>query len=392
MSLAKKIILAVVGVILVAVTGVCAYGVMIYSDANKMVDDVYSPVSRANQQDNRTVAISATEPFSVLLMGVDTGYENGDQKRVEGVDVGRSDTMMVVTINPKENKSTVLSLSRDTLTNIVGYGTMDKLNHAYAYGGPEMAIDTVENLLDIPIDHYISINMQGLEALIDAVGGINVNNPTEFTLDGVKVPSGKNVHLNGSEGLQYARMRYEDPEGDVGRQRRQREVVEKIMNKIISIDGLTRYKKILNAVKENMKTDLSWKDMQDIQAGYLSSFKTIEQIQLKVEGTVINETSYELMYQDDLLEIQNTLRKQLGLAENTELTYGDEYSDGYATYQFADGYGTGTYESSTYSDSQYSDDSQYYDAGQDTGQYGYSDGTAYDQGYVDPGYQEGYNY
>ena len=89
-------------------------------------------------------------------MGIDTG----DLGRTEQ---GRSDTTMVVTINPKENKSTMISLDRDILTDIVGNDTQDKLNHAYAFGGAEMAINTVQELLDIPIHHYVSINMKGLK-------------------------------------------------------------------------------------------------------------------------------------------------------------------------------------------------------------------------------------
>ncbi|OTE88482.1 LytR family transcriptional regulator, partial [Escherichia coli] len=90
-------------------------------------------------------------------------------------------------------------------------------------------------LLDIPIDHYVTINMQGLRDLIDAVGGIKVTNDIDFTLEGVHVPKGK-ITLNGKTGLAYARMRKEDPEGDIGRQKRQREVVTKILKKIMSLD------------------------------------------------------------------------------------------------------------------------------------------------------------
>ncbi|MGC3033491.1 LCP family protein, partial [Enterococcus faecalis] len=76
-------------------------------------------------------------------------------------------------------------------------------------------------------------------------------------------------------GLAYARMRHEDPDGVVGRQRRQREVVEKIVRKVMSFDGVSKYRKILDAVEANVKTDLTWHDMMDIQTKYLSAFKTI---------------------------------------------------------------------------------------------------------------------
>ncbi len=86
------------------------------------------------------------------------------------------------------------------MTKIVGYETNDKLNHAYAFGGVKMSMDTIETLLDIPLDHYVSINMRGLKDLIDAVGGIEVNNKIDFTLDGIHVPKGKQT-LDGEKGL-----------------------------------------------------------------------------------------------------------------------------------------------------------------------------------------------
>jgi LCP family protein required for cell wall assembly len=349
----KKVVLSVLTIILIAITGVCAYGIKMTNDANATVNDIYDSIDRNSSKRDTKVNIDAQEPFSVLLMGIDTG----DLGRTEQ---GRSDTTMVVTINPKEKKSTMVSLDRDILTSIVGYGTDDKLNHAYAFGGAnggaKMAIDTVENLLDIPIDHYVSINMKGLKDLIDAVGGIEVNNTIgEFTLDGITVPAGK-VKLDGETGLAYARMRKEDVEGDIGRQRRQREVVEKIINKVISFDGVSKYQKILNAVKDNVKTDLKWDDMIDIQAKYLSSFKNIESEQLQGSSASINEIYYQILDPESLYETQTKLRKQLGLEEDPNerdkcIAFYNQYS-----YSITDGQAQ-QYETSTnsYYDNQVAD-------------------------------------
>ncbi|MBO0467078.1 LCP family protein [Enterococcus plantarum] len=315
MNLWKKVILTALGLVLVSVAGFCAYGIKMYSDATGTVKGVYESIDRTSKRRDTAVNIDAQEPFSVLLMGIDTG----DLGRTEQ---GRSDTTMVVTINPKEKKSTMISLDRDILTEIVGYGTEDKLNHAYAFGGAKggakMAIDTVENLLDIPIDNYVSINMKGLKDLIDAVGGIEVDNPFEFTLDGITVPKG-HIKLDSETGLAYARMREEDPEGDIGRQRRQREVVEKIVNKIISLDGISKYRKILDAVKDNVRTDLTWDNMVDIQKKYMPAFKNIDSLQLEGEGTMIGGIYYQILDPTKLYEVQTKLRSQLGLPENKDM-------------------------------------------------------------------------
>ncbi|MTD38461.1 LytR family transcriptional regulator [Erwinia sp. CPCC 100877] len=320
MNLWKKVILTALGIVLISVAGICAYGIKMYSDGTGTLEDVYESIDRTSKKRDTAVNIDAQEPFSVLLMGIDTG----DLGRTEQ---GRSDTTMVVTINPKEKKSTMISLDRDILTNIVGYGTQDKLNHAYAFGGAKMSIDTVEELLDIPIDNYVSINMKGLKDLIDAVGGIEVDNPFEFTLDGVTVPKGK-ITLNSETGLAYARMREDDPEGDIGRQRRQREVVEKIVKKIISIDGVSKYRKILDAVKANVKTDLTWDDMVDIQKKYMPAFNNIDSLQLEGEGQEINGIYYQILDPTKLYETQTNLRAQLGLSENKEMQVKDNSNFG----------------------------------------------------------------
>lgn len=308
MKLWKKSVLLILSFILLFTIGACVYGIKMYNDANKTAKDIYHSVGRVSKKRDKAVNIDAKEPFSILLMGIDTG----DLGRV---DQGRSDTTMVVTINPKEKKSVITSLERDILTPITGKKMDDKLNHAYAYGGAKMSINTVENLLDIPLDYYVSMNMKGLKDLIDAVGGIKVNNPFEFSLDGVVVPKG-HITLNGETGLAYARMRKEDPEGDIGRQRRQREVVEKIVQKVMSFDGVKKYKKILNAVKANVITNLTWDDMIDIQSKYMGAFHNIKQMQLQGKVQHIDGVEYQLLNPNKLYNVQTKLRKQLGLAEN----------------------------------------------------------------------------
>ncbi|MDT2758321.1 LCP family glycopolymer transferase [Enterococcus xiangfangensis] len=362
MSRWKKIIIGLLVLLNLVVGGITYYAVQVTADASKMVDSIRQTVKRTSlkRESGEKPNINDAEPFSILLAGVDTG----DLGRS---DQGRSDSMMVVTINPKQKKSTIVSLDRDILAKIVGYGTNDKLNHAYAFGGVEMSMDTIETLLDIPLDHYVSINMRGLKDLIDAVGGIEVNNKIDFTLDGIHVKKGKQT-LNGEEGLAYARMRYEDPEGDVGRQRRQREVVTKILRKAMSIDGVGNYRKILKAVEKNMVTDLSWDDMMDIGTNYLSAFDTIKQKQLVGKSQMIDDVYYQILGTNELLSIQNTLKKQLGQAtaetlpnleedDADSLFYDD--SDGEASEdssQYAPGYDDpNNYDSSTYGDSSSTD-------------------------------------
>ncbi|MGX7174133.1 LCP family protein [Enterococcus ratti] len=307
----QKVVIALLGILVIFIGIISAYGIKLMSEANKTVNQISKESNRLSSKRKGKVSIDDKEPFSVLLLGLDTGGLGRTEQ-------GRSDTMMVVTVNPKQKKSTIISLDRDIYTNIVGYGTVDKLNHAYAFGGVDMAMDSIEQLLDIPIDHYVTINLDGMKDLINAVDGIEVNNKIDFTLDGIHVPVGKQV-LDGKKGLAYSRMRHEDPLGDIGRQARQREVVTKIVNKVLSLDGVSNYRKILKAVEKNVTTDLNWDDMLDVATNYTPAFDTIKQDQLQGKDATIDNIYYQILGKNDLLAIQNELKKQLGIKTSKTL-------------------------------------------------------------------------
>ncbi|KAF1304803.1 MULTISPECIES: LCP family glycopolymer transferase [Enterococcus] len=372
MRLYQKIILAILGIITLGVAGVTVYGIKMYHDANTTFNNIVEKVDRKTSKREKEVSIEDREPFSILLLGIDTGALGRTEQ-------GRSDSMMVVTVNPEQKKSTIASLDRDIYTQIVGYDTMDKLNHAYAYGGVEMSMDSVENLLDIPIDHYVTINMQGMRDLIDAVGGIEVDNKIDFTLEGVHVPAGK-ITLNGKTGLAYARMRKDDPEGDIGRQKRQREVITKIVKKVMSLDSVSNYQKILKAVEKNSKTDLAWEDMLDIAENYIPAFDKIEQVQLQGEGQMLNGVYYQILGINELLKVQNALKTQLDMPTSETLPTGDQYTSGYAEGQFYDD-SNGSYDASV----QNQEDTGTYTEGTDY--YDYDEtGANYEESYTEGGY------
>ncbi|MDR0921234.1 MAG: LCP family protein [Lactobacillales bacterium] len=362
MSLAKKIILCVLSFVTIAVAGVTVYGVKVYKDAEKSLDKTYVPVSKSVSKTN-SEALKATKPISILLMGIDTGAVG----REETWD-GRSDSMMVVTVNPVKKTTTVVSLERDILVDIIGpadnkyNGIDDKLNHSYSYGGEDMTIATIEQLLDIKLNYFAKVNMQGLSDLIDAVGGIDVNNKLgEFTVEdgpygSTTVPAGK-IHLNGETGLAYARMRHEDPTGDIGRQKRQREVVELIARKLLSVDGFSQYQKVLKAIEKNMKTNIPLNDIKLLAQSYRDAFDKVENVQLQGIGTEISGVSFQILPQAELLEVQNIIKTQLDLPTSeylngNQITYESQYgyspdgSTGYTTTDdstslaTADGYDT----------------------------------------------------
>ncbi|WYJ91674.1 hypothetical protein A5888_003442 [Enterococcus sp. 9E7_DIV0242] len=310
MSKGKKIVLIVTGVVAVLVIGTMAIAAKLYSDISKTAAKTYETVERqqpAETKREEAADLQKKDSFSVLLMGIDTGADGRVEK-------GRSDTMMVATVNADDNKTTIVSIPRDTYTEIVGYGTSDKINHAYAFGGAAMSMDTVEKMLNIPIDHYVSINMEGLKELVDAVGGISVSNTLEFTQDGYTFNVGK-VDLDGDQALSYSRMRYEDPNGDYGRQERQRKIVDAIVRKMLSFSGVSQYQGVLDTLSEHVKTDLSFDDLKTIALDYRSALGSVKQDQLKGDGFMQDGVSYQGVSAEEMQRVQTELQGQLGLAE-----------------------------------------------------------------------------
>jgi len=279
--------------------------VEVYNDFKSSSDAIYSEVSDKEERRTKPVVIDEeSEPISLLLTGVDT------EEMGEGYQ-GRSDTMMLVTLNQDKNQTTIVSIPRDTYTEIIGRGTMDKINHAYAFGGPGMSINSVQNLFDVPIDYYVSVDMNGLVEIIDAIGGIEVTPPLTFSYAGYDFTEGVSKKLNGERALQYSRMRKFDPDGDYGRQERQRQVVEATIKKVASFSAIMNYQNVLNTLENNMSTDLFFEDMLTIFTNYKSAVDNIEQVQLTGTGERINGVYYDIIPDEEIGRVSEILKEEL---------------------------------------------------------------------------------
>ena len=310
----KKIVRMFLSLFLVTAIGVGGYAWTIYNQSTDALSRTYKGFG------NETNVIAETKPLTILLMGVDTG--SGSRSDTWK---GNSDSMLLLSVNPQTKKTVMMSLERDILTQIDENGetTEAKLNAAYAYGGAELAIATIEKMMNIHIDRYVMINMQGLVQLVDAVGGIEVNNTFDFPISieenepeyTATVEPGKHL-INGDQALVYARMRYQDPEGDYGRQKRQREVIRKVVEKVLSLNSISHYQAILRAVSKNMQTNVALDSSSIPQLlGYKDAFRNIQSEQLRGEdATLADGGSYQLVTSEHLLEMQNLIRKSLGLS------------------------------------------------------------------------------
>ena len=297
-----KVVLIILAVFLIAAG---TYAFTVYNSLSSAVDNMHEETKRENSS-KRTDKVSLKDqvPFSVLLLGVD--QQSGDR--------GRSDTMIVLTVNPILESIKMVSIPRDTRTEIIGRGTTDKINHAYAFGSVEMAIDTVENFLDIPIDYYVKVNMDGFEDIVDAVGGVTVVNNLNFSYDGFHFAEGT-ISLNGEEALAYSRMRKEDPQGDFGRQKRQRQIIQAVIKEGASLSTLANFDNIFDALGSNVKTDITFSQMMTIQKNYKQAAKSLEQIQVEGSGAKIDGIYYYVVSDEHKSDLQKQLKQHLAISE-----------------------------------------------------------------------------
>lgn len=295
----------VLGIFLAIILAIGAYIYHLYSSIEKSMEQ--ANISYKTEKREKPASITETDSVSFLLLGVDQQTKDPDS----GV-TGRSDTIIVMTANPKTNEMKMVSIPRDTYTEIEGRG-MDKINHAHAFGKIPLATAAVENLMDIPIDYVVSINMEGLIRLVDVVGGITVNNDLDFSYGGFNFKKGT-ITLDGKAALAYSRMRKEDPQGDFGRQNRQRQVITAITEELISPKTLLNFNELLDVLGNNVQTNVTFDDVKKLQSSYLKAFRNMEQLSFtQGQGQIINKIWYYIMNESELSEIQGALKANLEL-------------------------------------------------------------------------------
>jgi LCP family protein required for cell wall assembly len=294
----------------------------VYSSVKETVDQMYVPIkadkpvslmqkkpvteppsvkgSTEQNDQPKTAQEEKLRPFSVLVMGIDEREH----------DRGRSDTMIVIAVNPNKPSMLMFNIPRDTRTEIVGHHTVDKINHAYAFGGIEMSLASVEKFLDMPIDYVVKMNMEGFVKLIDLVGGVEVNNPFAFNQEGTHFDQGT-IKLDGELALLYARMRYEDPRGDLGRNDRQRQVLEQLMDTAMNWGNIDRIPGMLKALGSNIKTNITFEEMKFMYKNYLPALQQIDSTEVEGSGTRINHIYYYLVNDTERKRLHNLLQSTL---------------------------------------------------------------------------------
>ena len=282
----------------------------IYSDIQRTFEIIQTPVEVKTVR-HKKVEVEKGDPINILLLGSDS--DSHARKEEDGY-VSRTDTLIIVSLNPQTRTTKMLSIPRDTYTLIAGQAFPDKMNHSYAYGGIELTIETVQEYLDIPIDYYAVINMEGLAQLIDAVGGISVTSPLTFNYRGTGFVKGETREVNGVKAMNFARMRYDDPEGEIGRQNRQKMVIKAVIDKVLTLDSVANYPKLLRVVADNIQTNLDLNQAMTLMRLYLPAFDNITSIKFEdLEELYVEGVFYFYIPLSSRVKVSNEIRQQSGM-------------------------------------------------------------------------------
>lgn len=249
-----------------------------------------------------------TRPVNILVLGVKvltTDVEDvppelqnvGYHALVNSFD-GLSDSMLLLRFNPQTEELVVLSLPRDTRTYV--RGRLTKLNEANRDGGPALAAESVSDLLGgVAIDRYVRINVQGVEKLIDALGGVTVNVPQDMKYQDdsqhlyINLKAGEQT-LDGNKALQFLRFRY-DSQGDIGRIQRQQMFMRALTEQTLNPATITRLPKILSVIQANVDTNLSVEELLAL-VGYGAQINRSNVQMLMLPGDFSNPQDFSLSY------------------------------------------------------------------------------------------------
>lgn len=298
----------------IIVVGIFVCG-MIYKNLRDTTNSMYTPVAKqtqSNKNRNLNQLLAEKKPINILLLGIDTGAMGRHWK-------GRTDTMMMLIINPKKNVTKITSIPRDSAAIFPDYKSygVTKMNSAYNLGGVGETIKTIDKYYSVPIDGYILINMGGLKKAINQVGGITVTSPLTFTNMEYDFVEGKTYHLSGQGALAFAQLRHGDPNEDYGRQVRDRLVVQALLKKSVRPSTLVN-KGFLDSISQEMQTDLTASQMYKIGMDYRHATEHVQSdhaqgVSKETNNTKFGDMEIEVISRPERQRVSDKVRATLGI-------------------------------------------------------------------------------
>ena len=241
-----------------------------------------------------------------MLLGKDKSDPNNE-------DLRRSDTILVVHLNAKRDKAYIISFPRDMYVSIPGHG-QNKINAAYAFGGPALTVRTLEGLTKTRMDHVVEIDFEGFIQLTEDLGGVTVNNKTAFNSHGFDYPKGK-IEIEGERALWFVRERKALPRGDLDRAENQRNVIKAIVRKGLSAEVIAdpaKFTRFIGNVAQHLTVDKSLTDDEIRRTAFSLrlSGQDIELLQAPIAGDdTVNGQSILVVDTARLAELSDAMKK-----------------------------------------------------------------------------------
>ncbi|MGF9965727.1 LCP family protein [Bacillus rhizoplanae] len=300
---------------LLLIIGGISYSSFIYSKAKAVASNSYAEINKSSKRDKEVAPLK--DNISILIMGVD----ESEQRKSQYGKAVRTDALLLATINKDDKSVKLVSIPRDSRVYIPSRKKLDKITHAHVFGGVESTRDTVERFLNVPVDYYVKFNFESFIKIVDSLGGIDIDVPVTFTEQDSKDQAGAihlekgYQHLNGEQALALARTRKID--SDAMRGQRQQLVIEAIAKKALSVKSITKLSSLLDAVDQNLKTNLTFDDMLAIAKNMAGADLNIEKMQVQGTDKRINGIYYYQPNEQNVTEISKKLNEHLGITEKS---------------------------------------------------------------------------
>lgn len=307
--LIPKILIAVAVVVVLALAATLIYGYTIQRSVTRNITrgidlptDMPSPASGPGDP-----GVQETGTLNYVLLGSDSRDPNNEGN-------GRSDSLMVVHLNKKRDKAYIISFPRDMYVTVPGHGK-NKINAAYALGGPALTVRTLQDLVGVKMDHVILVDFTGFEGLTTDLDGVTVTNKTAFTSHGFSYPKGK-ITIKGAQALWFVRERHALPGGDLDRAANQRNVIKAIVAKGLSASTVSDPVKFTNFIANASKhltvdNGLSDADIRNTALSLRLSGSDIELLQAPLAGfgTSPDGQSIDIVDAAQLAELSTALKQ-----------------------------------------------------------------------------------
>lgn len=302
----KKAILIFFITLLTILIVICGVGIGVYMNKMGKIDFV----DIENIEISSGISDKLSDYRNIVLFGVDN---------TSGGYTGRSDNIIIFSLNEKTNEVKMTSIYRDTYVKVDGHG-YTKINHAYAYGGPELAMNTINKNLDLNIKEFVTINFKVVEDVVDAVGGVTIKLSAAEASQVPGITGAGTYTLNGHQALEYGRIRKID--SDFQRTERMRTVINAVFGKVKSM-SLTKLNKLVDKILPKVRTNIKTSDITEIMTKlpsikigdssgwpYQTTGKTIDGLYYGVPTTLessVKDLHKELFEQEDY-EVTETVK------------------------------------------------------------------------------------